>query len=461
MATIEQALNQGWRLHQAGQIDHALNVYRQVLAQAPSSAEAMVYLGIALFDKRQFAESAEYYRQALKIRDRFPIAWNNLGNSLRMQGLVEEAEKCFEKSIRQDPTYLSAYKNRGTLWIWNGDIERGMQWYQAGLEAHPGDPEMHRNIGVIELLRGNYNVGWPEYRWRWQMPGMVRPRCAAPVWRGEPLHGRAILLYPEQGRGDSIQFIRMAKVLSDSGARVVFQCPREMIPLFVSAQGIEKIIPLDVASPKVHFQASLVETVDAWYSVHNEMPYATEYAQDGYLTVSTGLIDYWATWLNDNHPVESNVKRIGINWQGNREHHADLYRSIPLSALQPLTEMRNTQLINLQFGDGIEQLDQVDFADSIIRLPNDIDTTGGAFTDTAAILKNLDAVVTSDTAIAHLAGAVGTKTWLMLGRIPDWRWLTTGRSTQWYPSMHLLRQREIGSWDDVVENVVSEIPRFS
>ncbi len=451
MPTIAEALQGGWKLHQSGRVDDAEQIYRKVLAQVPDQPEALVYLGIAQFDKRQYQQSAQSYRRALKFRDDFPIAWNNLGNSLRMLSQVDEAESCFEKALCQDPTYLSAFKNRGTLWVWTGEIERGLQWYEKGLAIDPGNAELHRNLGVIHLLLGNYDAGWPEYRYRWQMPGTYRPQVAAPLWQGESLSGKTILLYPEQGRGDAIQFVRMTKLLQDCGARVVFQSAADMIPLFASARGVNQLLPDRAAIPPVDYHASLIDAVDVWYTQHRELPCGSDFVGAGYLNVSDALIAYWQRWL-DSLPGLTG-KKVGINWQGNPDHHADIYRSLPLAALEPLSTVPNANLINLQFGFGVQQLDSCRFADRILRLPDDVDTTGGAFTDTAAILKNLDCVVTSDTAIAHLAGALGVHVIMMVGKVPDWRWLMQGESTPWYPSMQIIRQQTIGDWSGVVEKV--------
>ena len=457
MATIEEVLKRGWQLHQSGNVDDAEEIYRKVLAQVPQSPEALVYLGIVQFDQHRFEDSCASYREALQIRDHFPIAWNNLGNTLRMMGEVEESERCFIKALDQDPNYLSAYKNRGTLWVWNGDIEQGLDWYEAALKIAPNDPEVLRNLGVIYLLLGNYDEGWPKYRWRWNMPEAYRPNCRAPLWQGESLTGKTILLYPEQGRGDAIHFVRMTKVLADQGAKVILQCESEMIPLFNSASGVSHLITSESPIPVVDYHASLIDVVDVWYTLHQELPFATDSIQDGYLDVSDALTQYWADWLNENHPTKRGQKRIGINWQGNRLHHADVYRSVKLETLGPLAAMEHLQLVNLQFGFGIEQLAEVGFGDSVIRLPEDTDATGGAFTDTAAVVKNLDAIVTTDTALAHLAAAVGTKVYLLLGRIPDWRWLMNGSSTPWYPQMQLIRQETMGDWSHVIRHCCDEL----
>ena len=449
MTYLDQMLQQGWRLHQSGDLEAAQRCYQQVLDGQPNNPDALVYLGIALFDKRHFGESVEAYRKAIGIRKEFPVAWNNLGNSLRMLGEVEEADACFAEALRMRPGYLSALKNRGTLWVWSGEVERGLGWYQQGLEVDPGNAELHRNLGVIHLLLGNDDRGWSEYRWRWRMPGMSRPRLAAPIWRGQSLQDKTILIYPEQGLGDTIQFVRVATALKHLGAIVIVQCSERMLPLFTSVPHVDQLTLDSALPPPVDYHASMIEVVDVLYGQTGRMTCCNELFADGdgYLTVSDALIDYWRDWLN----AHTRLKRVGIAWQGNPSHHADVYRSVPLEVLRPLSRVRGIELISLQFGFGCEQLDSCDFADRIARLPSHVDTDGGAFTDTAAIVRNLDYVVTTDTAIAHLAGAVAVPVALMLGRVPDWRWELEGESTAWYPTMTLIRQQQLGVWDDVIK----------
>ncbi|KAA5542240.1 tetratricopeptide repeat protein [Roseiconus nitratireducens] len=458
MPTVAEVLSQGWKVHQAGKYSDAERVYRHVISQVPANPEAHVYLGIALFDQRRFVDSIAAYRTALRLRKEFPIAWNNLGNSLRMVGDVQQSDACFDKAMSLDPDYLSVYKNRGTLWVWSGEVERGREWYERGLRLAPEDAELHRNLGVIYLLQGDYRRGWPEYRWRWRMPALKRPTVAAPLWTGQSLNGRSILLYPEQGRGDEMHFVRMAGVLAGVGARVVVLTDPSMIPLFTSVRGIQSLLPTGTALPPVDYHASFIDAADAWYQLYHELPYAadsfvTGNTHAGYLNVSDPLVSYWDRWLENNAMGKDGRKRIGIAWQGNPKHHADVYRSVPLEAFRPLAEDDRLKLVSLQFGFGSEQLDKTDFADSIGRLPEDTDTTGGAFTDTAAVMKNLDHVVTSDTSVAHLAGALGVPTTVILGKIPDWRWLLEGDRTDWYPSMRLVRQSELGRWQDVLSSI--------
>jgi hypothetical protein len=287
------------------------------------------------------------------------------------------------------------------------------------------------------------------------MPGVRRPASSAALWTGQPLEGRSILLYPEQGRGDEMHFIRMATILAAEGARVVVQVAPEMIPLFTSVRGLGALLPQGSQLPPVDYQASLLDAVDGWYQARGELPYGGEHfvrhnQHAGYLNVSDPLVKYWENWMERNGMAGSDRKRIGIAWQGNPKYHADVYRSLPLETFRPFAEDDTLQLISLQFGHGSEQLDQVDFGGSIKRLPGDSDTSGGAFTDTAAVMKNLDHVVTADTSLAHLAGALGVSTTVLLGKVPDWRWLREGHTTPWYPTLRLVRQQRMGNWNDVV-----------
>ncbi|MCC9654398.1 tetratricopeptide repeat protein [Rhodopirellula halodulae] len=485
MPTLAEILQQSWQVHQSGNVDAAMQMYRGVLRQVPESADAWVYLGIAQFDKRDFAGAVDSYQRAIGLRSHFPIAWNNLGNAFRMLGDVDQAEHCFDQALQQQPGYLSAIKNRGTLWIWNGEIERGLKWYEEGLAIEPQNAELHRNLGVISLLLGDYERGWNEYRWRWRMPGVGRPEIAShlqsagghvPVWSGQPLNGKTVLIYPEQGLGDAIHFLRVARALSKEADRVMVVCPPKLIPLFSSAVGsdglgIERLIP-DVdahsaamslpAGVPVDYQGSFLEVLDGLYQRDGELYDGAELfrwteskSHAGYLSVPESTRHYWQNSLS---PLRQPAKKlIGLNWQGNPEHHADVYRSVPLEAFRSVVESESLTCVSLQFGHGTEQLDQSDLGQRIHRLPPGMDQSSGQFVDTAAVLYNLDALVTTDTAIAHLAGSLGVRTILLLGKVPDWRWLRSGESTRWYPSVEIVRQPELGSWEPCIDAVLTKL----
>lgn len=459
----QQALDRAWQAHQAGNVAAAETVYRQVLAQHPEHAAAQVYLGIALFDQRRFAESVAAYRAALAITPRFAIAWNNLGNSLRMLGEVEQADACFQKALDLQPGYLSPLKNRGTLWVWAGEIDKGLASYHQALRLAPQDAELHRNLGIIHLLQERYDEGWPAYRWRWSFIG-GRPTYDWPLWQGEDPAGKTFLLYPEQGIGDAIQFLRVGHSLAGAGGRTILQCPAHLVPLFSTARGIDMIVPDSIPLAqfgigRIDYHGSLIDVVDRWYGRTGQLATGFAAVSQGaaYLSVDPALQDYWARSLAAQLPPRGQRLRVGICWQGNPQHHADVYRSIALREFQPLAQTPGVALISLQYGEGQQQLEQVDFGGAIHRLPAGIDRSAGAFLDTAAILRNLDLVVTVDTSTAHLAGALGVPVWLLLGRVPDWRWGQHGETTPWYPRTRLYRQRQLGRWADVFAQVAEDL----
>ena len=448
MPTVNEVLNQGWQFHQQGNHDVADRIYRDVLRQVPNSSAAWCYLGILLHDQRRFPESEEAYRRALGLQDPFPIAWNNLGNSLRMLGRLEEADQAFETALQQDPSYLSPLKNRGTLWVWTGELDRGLAAFREGLRVAPHEAELHRNIGVIYLLQGRFAEGWNEYRWRWKTPGFIRPNVTQPVWDGSDPAGKTLMLYPEQGLGDTIHFVRMARELKARGATTIVQVEPKLLPLLSSSSGIDHLIPEGVPPGHFDFHCSFIDVADRLGIDVDSIAH-----QEAYLTPPESLVAYWGQWLGQ----FTGKLKVGICWQGNPSHQADIFRSIPLEVFRPLAEIDTVQLFCLQFGHGIEQLDSVDFADKIVRLPSNIDQSSGAFLDTAAIIAGLDIVVTSDTSLAHLAGAVGAQTWVALPFVPDWRWLLSKETTPWYPTMRLYRQKEMKDWTTVFESIRSDL----
>jgi Flp pilus assembly protein TadD len=478
MSNLQIALQQAWAAHQAGNVAAAESVYRQILAQQPRHAATLVYLGLAHFDQRRFSEAAQAYRQAIQIQPDFPIAWNNLGNAMRMLGQLSEADDCFTRALQQKPDYLSPMKNRGTLWIWSGEVERGLASYQDAMRIAPNDPELHRNLGVIYLLQQRYEEGWAEYRWRWSLNPGGRPRHPSPIWEGEDPSGKTFLLYPEQGIGDAIHFARAAHTLKQAGARTVLQCAPKLVPLMSSITGIDMVVPEGMSaeefgSGKIDYQASLIDVIDRWYGRTGVL--ATSFAPlsqavgppgaagqsagsfdatSAYLRASDTLVDYWRRAL---FPPIGDHKRVGICWQGNSQFHADIYRSVPLESFAPLSKVDGVSLYSLQHGHGREQLDTCSFGSSIVRLPDSIDQSSGAFLDTAAIIRNLDLVITVDTSTGHLAAALGKPVWVVLGTVPDWRWTLEGETSAWYPTVRLFRQQKMGQWDEVFQRLAAAL----
>lgn len=446
MVTTEEFLQSAWKLHQNGGVAQAHQMYRQVVEQLPNHANAWCYLGIALHDLRRYREAIQAYEKAISINPKFPIAFNNMGNSLRYDFRPDEAENAFQKALKLDPNYLSAHKNRGTLHAWLGNYDLALESYAQAKKLSPEEAETHRNLGVIYLLKGDFERGWKEYRWRWKCPEAARYNYKQPKWQGEPLTGKTILLYAEQGLGDALHFIRFAAILKEQGARVVVHGPPALTALFQSFRGKDVYIPSSLPIDRTFdFHCSLLDVADVLAINDTNIPMA-----EGYLQPPEYLVHYWKRWFQTLPPAQL---RVGLVWQGNREHMADLFRSFPLKTYSPLSQLDGIQFISLQQGYGSEQTPDWTGVRPFVVLPHGTDVSSGAFMDTAAILSQLDLVITSDTSMAHLAGALGRPAWVLLNKMPDWRWLLDRDTSPWYASLRLFRQTQQGDWASVVTEV--------
>jgi Flp pilus assembly protein TadD len=447
MPSTEEILQQAWNIHQQGDVAKAFNVYRDVANREPNNAVAWCYLGIALHDMREYAKAVMAYEQALKLQAHFPIALNNMGNTLRYLGRIDESDAAFQKAIDQQPGYFNAYRNRGTLHAWTGRIDLAFKYYHQAMELQPEDAELHRNLGVIHLLQGNFDEGWREYRYRWKCREAIQHRYAQPKWTGQDLKGKTILLYSEQGLGDTIHFVRFAKVLQDRGARTIVHIQAPLLALLQGCQGINSVVPNTwTVSEPFDYHCSLVDVADVLGIRADNIP-----GPSPYLRIPDNLVGYWRTQLNRLLPPAR--LRVGLVWQGNADHQADMFRSFALREMEPLCGVEGVQFINLQFGKGSEQLQSWQGSQPIYGLPDNIDQSSGAFMDTAAILHHLDWIVTSDTSMAHLAGALARPTMVMLGFTPDWRWLLDREDSPWYPTLRLFRQTCVGDWRSVAIQV--------
>jgi tetratricopeptide (TPR) repeat protein len=444
MSNTDELLLQTWQIHQQGNAAHAEKVYRAVVAKEPNHANAWCYLGIALHDLRQYAPAVSAYERALALQPNFPVALNNMGNSLRYLGRVADSDQAFQKAIDLSPNYFNAFRNRGTLHAWTGRIDLAFAYYRQAMQLNPTDAELHRNLGVIHLLQGNFRDGWQEYDYRWKCAEAVTYPYVQPKWTGQPLAGKTVLLYCEQGLGDSIHFIRFAKKLSEQGAKTLVHIQPALLALLQGCDGIHQLIPnsFPIDQP-FDFHCSLLDVAKVMQIDASNIP-----GEVPYIRVPENLIQYWGGVLKRALPPAK--LRVGIVWQGNPDHQADMFRSVPLNELSPLADIDGIQLISLQQGPGTDQLRQWPNKNIIYCLPDGVDKSSGAFMDTAAIASHLDWIVTSDTSVAHLAGSLARPTCIMLGYTPDWRWLQDRPDSPWYPTCRLFRQPAIGDWRSVV-----------
>lgn len=481
MATVAEALRYGWQLHQQGKLKEAERIYRQVLDVSAKDANAWCFLGMACHDQQRFDEAVEAYERALAIQPDFPVALNNLGNTLKQLGRLDESIAACRRAIELDPQYSTAYNNLGVTLVAQGKLseaidafDRALQLlpndavaltnlgaaqirqgeFSAGtshamraLQANPNHAEAHKNLGIVALLHGEFERGWREYEWRWQCPGNRLPSFRQPRWDGGPLEGQRLLLYGEQGLGDTIQFVRYASVLRPRAYQIILACQRPLIPLLSRCRDVDVLVAKDDPYPPFDCYIPLMSIPGVLQTTLESIP-----APIPYLEPDPDLVCLWKERL-----AEYEGFKVGIAWQGSPDFHADHQRSIPLACFEPLARLPGVHLISLQKGYGSEQLKELPPEFPVVDLGDDVDRQHGAFMDTAAIMTQLDLVISSCTSVVHLAGAMGVPVWVALSVSPDWRWLLGRDDSPWYPTARLFRQSRMGDWKTVMERMAREL----
>jgi len=437
-------------------LDEAIVCYKRVLELQLNHAQAHCNLGSIYKDQRQYERAVECYQLALQCNPALPEAHFNLGVIRQQQRDLPEAGECYRRAIFGKPDYAQAQNNLGTVYRFENKLAQAMQCYEAALGSRPDFADAHRNRALLWLLLGDFKQGWPEFEWRLRIAGQPYPAYPQPRWQGEPMPGRTILLVAEQGLGDTLQFIRYAVLVKQrSGARVLVQCSPVLHEILKCMAGIDRLV-----APG-HAEAPDAERFDAYVpllSLPGVFGTLLETVPDAvpYLTADRQRVEHWQREL----PGDDKLK-VGIGWQGNRDYPGDYYRSMPLAHFAPLADCPNVKLYSLQKGFGSEQLAAWSERMSIADLGSKLDEGTGAFVDTAAVMMNLDLVITSDTAIAHLAGALGVPVWVALTWVPDWRFLLDRESMPWYPTMRLFRQKQFGEWTGVFARIADQLRSLS
>jgi tetratricopeptide (TPR) repeat protein len=444
----ETCYNLGNVLRQLGRNDEAIAYYRQALQGQPGRADAYNNLGLALIQARRFGEAAVLLRQGVRLRPQEVSGHNNLGLALSDLGQFAEAEASFHEALRLQPGYVDAHNNLGIAYRKQGRLAEALAAFDVALWLDPRSVGAHFNRALALLQRGDLAEGWAEYEWRWQFEHMTPPSFPRPRWDGSPLAGRTILLTTEQGLGDTIQFIRYAPLLHRQGARVLVQVPAALVALLGSCAGIERLVARGERLPEFDVHAPLLSLPGLLGTALDTIP-----AEVPYLAAEPARVEAWRQRLEGVRGF-----RVGIVWQGGLKYPDDHWRSVPLVCFAPLADVPGVRLVSLQKGPGTEQLESVRFP--VARLAPEPDAEGGAFLDTAAVMKNLDLLVMSDTSATHLAGALGVPVWMATSAAPDWRWLSGREDSPWYPTLRLFRQGRLGDWAGVFDRMAAELRRL-
>jgi tetratricopeptide (TPR) repeat protein/glycosyltransferase involved in cell wall biosynthesis/ADP-heptose:LPS heptosyltransferase len=445
-------------LKQQGNLLEAIGHYRQAVkcGDANELPLATIYhnLAVTLEEIGQFAEAIREYQSAINLSPNFPEAHYNLARLLENAGQTEAAIWHYRKAIKYQP-FAQAYSNLGNIFKKADQLAEAIQCYEQAISIKPDYAEAHWNLGISLLITGDLKRGFAEYEWRWQTAYFPRRSFPQPLWDGKPLNGKTILLYSEQGLGDQIQFIRYVALVAQQGGRVILECPQPLARLFKTVPCVQQIVIKGEPLPEFDLHFPLISLPHLFGTTLETIP-----APIPYLT-SSPCFDQK---IGDNSLLLNSNFNIGIVWAGNPNHKQDALRSCELKYFLPLLNLSEVKLYSLQKGDRVKDLATLGFdppqpplkRGELVHIEN-LDSQLNDFADTAAIVDQLDLVITVDTAVAHLAGAMGKPVWLLLGNHQDWRWMQQREDSPWYPTMRLFRQSQPGDWDELFQRVFSAL----
>ncbi|MED5463354.1 MAG: tetratricopeptide repeat protein [Myxococcota bacterium] len=436
----------GLLCYQAENYAGATHWIERAIAHEGSVADYHNSLGVVLKAQDKTEQAVVAYREAIGLRPNFAEAFNNLGDALTVQGGLREAEGHYRRAIAFHRGYTDAIYNLGNTLKEQGRLKEAVAEFDRCLALDGEHPGAHWNRSLTLLLMGEYELGWPGYEWRFVQPGFPgrREGLSAPLWEGQSLLGKRLLVCHEQGLGDVFHYLRFRPRLLEQAAEVILEVPERLRSQVQTLDARVRVEAPEMGREGIDYQVPLM-SLPLWLGVRGE----DIRMEQPYLSVLPDARARVEALLGGT--LESGKPRVGIHWQGDPGFRGDQHRSIPLHYWRPLWEVEGVQWISLQKGKGREQLEGLS---QVLDAGALLDEGSDAFVETAALLERLDWVITTDTALAHLAGALGKETWLLLGVHPDWRWGLKGERCPWYPSLRLFRQTERLDWGTLMERVV-------
>ncbi len=510
--SVNEIISQGMAHHQAGRLGQAEACYREALAREPARPDAVQLLGVIAHQAGKHDLAIQWIGSAVAACPTIAAYRNNLGTACRGAGQLQRAIECYRKSIELDPTLADAFLNLTILLADQGQVDDAMLVFhemarhghdtaepmsalvaaldrefrfdesiaieRAALTKRPGDmtlltllgnslhaagqmhealacyeevlarapqnPESHWNRALMLLTLGDYAQGWREYEWRWQCVNFPykRQQFPQPIWDGSDPAGRTILLDSEGGFGDIIQFVRYARLLADRGVRIILGCPPELKELLRTVDGVHEILTKGDPLPQFDLQFQLLGCPLKFEATLETIPKSVPYI--------AAAPDRVARFRGQMQTGQG-VCHLGLVWCGRSMPYPN--RSCPLALCRPLFDVPNVRFHSLQRDDGRAELSTAPKSWDLINHAEEM----GDFADTAAIIANLDLVITIDSAVAHLAGAMGKPVWVMLPYSADWRWMIDRDDCPWYPTMRLFRQSAIGDWEGVTRRVAAAL----
>jgi len=444
---VSDALNLAAKKHQEGKLHEAEIIYRKILDENPNNPDALHLLGLIAHQIGKYEESAKLISKAIKLTPNNALYYGNLGMVYDALGKEEESAKCFIKALERDSKYNGAHLahyNLGIFFRDKGQIKEALEHFNKAIELEGNFPDAHWNRGLILLLLGNLREGWKDYEYRFKKKKPADSRVFnKPKWDGSQLEGRKILIVSEQGFGDNIQFIRYIPLIKERGGYVILECKKELKELFKDIPGVDKFVDKESDSvPNIDFDyyAHLMSLPMIFGTNLDNIP-----DKIPYLKADSALVEKLKA------KFDTNNFKIGIVWVGNPNQENNKNRSTTFEKFKCLKELPGIKLYSLQKGAN-HQLNEPEITDMAGYISD--------FAETAAVIENLDLIITVDTSVAHLAGAMGKPVWTLLTFAPDWRWLMNRKDCPWYPGMRLFRQKKPGDWDSLFNEVKKELRKL-
>jgi len=444
----EALCNLGAVLCDIGELEKAQAVCRKAIELAPSLAKAHNILGVIFRDQGHLTDSETCFRTAIALAPREPEPYVNLGNLLTSQGQHDQPVLLCRQAAALAPDSVEAQNNLGTALYAAGRLDDAVTCFRRAVTLRPDRAEGHFHLGMALLAKGDMAAGWREYEWRWQIPRMaaVRRRFEEPAWYGAPAAGKTLLIHAEQGLGDTLQFCRYAALAASRGLRVILEVQKPLQRLLGSLAGPQSVIARGDALPHFDTQALMLSLPHLFGTTLQTIP-----ATIPYLSADPAAAASMQARLAE---IPKNGLRVGLVWAGNSYRYVadmaavDRRRSIAPARLAPLLAVPGVHFISLQ-KEGPAAPPEFGLTDIMHEIHD--------FADTAALVSNLDLVISVDTSVAHLAGALGKPVWLLNRFVTDFRWLTRGQDTPWYPTMKIFRQATPDAWDGVIAEAAHEL----
>ncbi len=465
--------NQGLALQTLGRTSDAVACYSKAIHFKPDFVDAHYNLGLAALEQGRRAEAAAHFRRAVALNPGHADAHYNLGITVRQLGSLDEAAVCYRRAIAARPGYTDAHFNLGIVLVEMGQPGEAAACYQRAIDLNPGYTDAYYNLGLVAqqqgrpadaigpyrraialrpdyadahaslatalLLQGDMAEGWEAFEWRWQTSIVAGQRrdFTQPQWRGEPAQGKTLLIHAEQGFGDTLQFCRYGVLAASRGLRVIMEVQASLVRLLAGLPGVDQVLGQGEALPPFDLQCLTMSLPLALGTTLQTIPSAT-----AYLHADAAAVELWRSRIA---AMPGRGKRIGLAWAGSPTKLADHERSLPPALLTPLLGLPGLHFFSLQKA-GPNPFDSATLTDVMAEMRD--------FADTAALVANLDLVISVDTAVAHLAAALGKPVWLLNRVNTDWRWLTGRSDSPWYPTLRQFRQTSHGDWGPVLDDII-------